>query len=75
MESKINVKDDSLNEIEVTLEYAEVKNEIEKEVIKKSKDIQIQGFRKGKAPLSIIKKMYGDALDHEASEKVANDNF
>ena len=75
MESKINVIDESLNEIEVTLEYAEIQGDIEKEVVKKSKNIQIQGFRKGKTPISIIKKMYGDALDHEASEKVANDHF
>jgi trigger factor len=75
LESKINVLNDSLNELEVSLEYSEFKNEIEKEVVKKSKTIQIQGFRKGKAPISIIKKMFGDALEHEASEKVANDDF
>jgi len=75
LESKINVIDESLNEIEVTLEYSEIKGDIEKEVVKKSKSVQIQGFRKGKVPLPIIKKMYGDALEYEASEKVANDNF
>lgn len=75
MESKINVIDESLNEIEVTLEYSEIKGEIEKEVVKKSKNVQIQGFRKGKVPMAIIKKMFGDALEYESSEKVANDNF
>lgn len=75
MESKINVINESLNELEVSLEYAEIQSDIEKEVIKQSKKIQIQGFRKGKAPLSILKKMYGDALEHEASEKVSNDHF
>src|SRR5690606_20109940 len=40
-----------------------------------TKKIQIRGFRKGKVPLQIIKRMYGDALEYEASEKVANDQF
>jgi trigger factor len=75
LESKINVINESLNEIEVSLEFPEIEKEIEKEVINKSKSLQIQGFRKGKAPISIIKKLYGDSLDHEASEKVSNDNF
>ncbi len=75
METKINDLTTSDKELEVTLSYSEVKDDIDFEVKKQTKKIQLPGFRKGKAPLSIIKKMYGDALEHEASEKVANSKF
>ena len=65
----------SEKEIEITLDYEEVKNDIEAEVKKQSKSIQIPGFRKGKVPITILKKRFGDALEYEASEKVANSKF
>ncbi|MEJ2618181.1 MAG: trigger factor, partial [Ignavibacteriaceae bacterium] len=75
METKVNDLNTSEKELEVTLSYNEIKDDIDSEVKKKTKNIQLPGFRKGKAPLSIIKKMYGDALEYEASEKVANNQF
>lgn len=75
MEYKINELSLSEKEIEVTLAYDDIKNDIESEVKKQSKNIQLPGFRKGKVPVSVLKKMYGDALEYEASEKVANNQF
>lgn len=65
----------SEREIEIKLKYDEIKNDIETEVKKQAKNIQIPGFRKGKVPVSMIKKIYGDALEYEASEKIANSFF
>lgn len=65
----------SEKEVEIKFEYAEVKDDIDKEVKKESKKLQIPGFRKGKVPANMIKKFYGDALEYEASEKVANNKF
>ncbi len=75
MEYKINEISLSEKEIEVTFPYDEIKSDIESEVRKQSKKIQLPGFRKGKVPVSVLKKMYGDALEYEASEKVANNQF
>jgi trigger factor len=75
LEFKINDISLTEKEIEVTLPFDEIKTEVESEVKKQTKSIQIAGFRKGKVPPSLIKKMYGDALEHEASEKVANHQF
>ncbi len=75
MEVKINEISTSENEVEVTMTYDEIKPDIESEVKKQTKKIQVPGFRKGKVPLSMIKKMYGDALEYDASEKVANSSF
>lgn len=65
----------SEKEVEIKLPYDEIKNEIEEEVKKQTKKIQLPGFRKGKAPISMLKKMYGDAFEYEASEKIANSFF
>jgi trigger factor len=65
----------SEKELEITLKYDEVKNDIEAEVKKQSKGIQIPGFRKGKVPAAVLKRRFGDALEFEASEKVANSHF
>jgi len=75
LEVKINEISASENEVEVTMTYDEIKTDIDSEVKKQTKKIQVPGFRKGKVPLSMIKKMYGDAFEYEASEKVANSSF
>jgi trigger factor len=75
LELKLNDVNTSEKEVEVTYTYDEIKDDLEKEVKKRAKNIQIPGFRKGKAPLQYIKKIYGDALEYEASEKVANTKF
>jgi len=75
LDIKINDISASERELEATFNYDEIKSDIAAEVQKQSKKIQLPGFRKGKVPLTMIKKMYGDSLEYEASEKVANDKF
>ncbi|AFN75505.1 trigger factor [Melioribacter roseus P3M-2] len=75
MDFKVNQLSDSLQELEVNLSYDEIKPEIEKAYEEERKHIAIDGFRKGKAPLSIIKKLYGEAIEYKASEKIATKKF
>ena len=75
MEYNLNEISTSENEIEITLKYDEIKSDIDEEIKKQSKKIQVPGFRKGKVPPAMVKKLYGDALAYEASEKVANTRF
>ncbi|MEG8945475.1 trigger factor [Rosettibacter firmus] len=75
MEYKVNQLEDSIQELEVNLTYEEILPDIEKAYEEERKNITIDGFRKGKAPISLIKKFYGEAIEHEASEKIANKKF
>lgn len=75
MEFNVNDVNSSEKEVEIKLNYGEIKEDIELEVKQQTKKIQLRGFRKGKVPPSMAKKIYGDALEYEASEKVANARF
>lgn len=75
METKINVVSESEHELEVVLNYDEIQPDLEKAYQEERKKIELQGFRKGKAPMALVKKMYGDAIEYQASEKIANRVF
>jgi trigger factor len=75
LEIKVSEISASENEVEVKMTYDEIKDDIDAEVKKQVKKVQVPGFRKGKVPMTILKKMFGDAFEYDASEKVANDQF
>ncbi|MHC1736503.1 MAG: trigger factor [Ignavibacteriaceae bacterium] len=75
MDSQLKNISESQFEVEITYSYDEVKDDFAKEVEKKIKKIEIPGFRKGKAPSSYIKRIYGDSLEYQASETLANKFF
>lgn len=75
MKFTLNEINQSEKEISIELDYPDFKDELDEEVKKQAKKIQIAGFRKGKVPPNILKQRFGDALEYEASEKVANSQF
>ncbi|MDD3559091.1 MAG: trigger factor [Melioribacteraceae bacterium] len=75
MDTKVNVLSNVEHELEVTLSYDEISNEIKDAYKKEGKAISMPGFRKGKVPMHILKKTYGDAIEYKASEDIANKKF
>ena len=75
METKVNKISDKEREVEVTLDYEEIKEDIDKAYQKERKNISMDGFRKGKVPMGMIKKMYGEAIEYKASEDIASNKF
>lgn len=75
MEKKVNEIAKHEHELVVTLTYDEIKPEIEEAYNKERKKISIDGFRKGKAPLHVIKKMYGESIEYQAAESISNKKF
>lgn len=62
--------------LEITVGADEVKKAIRKSYEKNVKDLNIQGFRKGKAPMSIVKRQYGvEFLYEDASNFLLNDSY
>ncbi|KAF0152858.1 MAG: trigger factor [Ignavibacteria bacterium] len=62
-------------EIEVTLSYDEILPEIQQAYKDEAKKLTIDGFRKGKAPMGMIKKLYGEAIEYKASEDISSKKF
>ena len=62
---KTEKKDNNLYEIEFLLEKEQFDAAVERVYKKKAKSLNVPGFRKGKAPKSIIEKMYGSWIFYE----------
>lgn len=75
MKFSVNDLSQSEKEIGIELSYEEVKDELDAEVKKQAKKIELPGFRKGKVPINLLKSRFGDALEYEASEKIATQQF
>ena len=66
MEIKANKINGANAEIEATISMDEVNANVEKIAKQLSKTANVQGFRKGKVPVAIIKKQYGQKLVEDA---------
>ena len=66
-------KDKLKRKYEFTLKASDLNKEVDSQLQKEQPSIQMKGFRKGKVPISLLKKMHGEALLSEAM-KSATDN-
>ncbi len=73
----INITDQAncKKEFEAVLNYDELLPYFEEALLKYRKKAQIPGFRKGKVPVAMLRKMYWDSIEYSALEDIANDVF
>jgi trigger factor len=70
---KISEPTKTTRELEFSVPQDLVQEEFNKRINKYSKEISIQGFRKGKVPKKIVVARFGPAIRSEAVEKVIDD--
>lgn len=75
MEVTVNDVTASEQEMEINISANELVLHFEKAYNKARPKIEIKGFRKGKAPLSMIKKLYGEAIEQESLDDITNDLY
>jgi trigger factor len=75
MEFKVNNLDNCKKEVEFDLTYSDLTPHFDKALKKYRDKATIPGFRKGKAPISLLQKMYGDSIEYGAIEDIANEVF
>ncbi len=69
MKTELIDKGDMTSELTLVIEAADYKPEFDKELKKYSKEVSMKGFRKGKVPLTAIKKMYGKSVLADVIDK------
>lgn len=75
MNSQIQNLNDSERKISIEMHKEETDKYFEEILKEESKKITIPGFRKGKAPISLVRKMYGEALFYDNLGKIAQNRF
>jgi trigger factor len=65
MDVKMEKKENNLVKLEITVEAGKFNEALKKAYFKNAKKFNIPGFRKGKAPMSTIKRHYGEGVFYE----------
>lgn len=65
MNTKLEKLENNVVKFEITVEAEKFNEAVQKAYKKNSKKFNVPGFRKGKAPLSIIKQYYGEGVFYE----------
>ncbi|MCX8051102.1 MAG: trigger factor [Chlorobi bacterium] len=75
MQTTINTIGGLRRSIEITLSHDELAPHFERAYTEFQRELQLEGFRKGKVPIDIIKQRYGDQIERDALGDVASDAF
>ena len=75
MEVNINNLSEVLQEAEILVTDLELQPHFDQAYTKERTRVEIKGFRKGKAPLAMVKKLYGEAIEQNVLDSVANDFY
>src|SRR6056297_3199273 len=62
-------------ELHVHATAEDMEPELKKALKEQSKNMDVQGFRKGKVPLGLVKKMHGEAIGYKVAEEYVQDIF
>lgn len=75
MEITINTLSEVSREVEIAVNASEIQPHFDKAYQEYRPKVEIKGFRKGKAPIELVKKLYGDQIEHETLNTVASELY
>ncbi|CAL1329323.1 trigger factor [Candidatus Providencia siddallii] len=75
MQVSIDVINGLKRSITITIPSLEIKKKINNELLFIAKKVQINGFRKGKAPINIVKQLYKKNITQDVLVNVMQQNF
>ena len=75
MDVTINTISEVRQEADIHLSNDELQPHFDKAYQKYQPKLEMKGFRKGKVPMEIVKRIYGDAIEHEALDEVASEVY
>ena len=75
MEVTVQSLSDVLRAAEITATPEDLAPHFNKAFLEYRKKIEIRGFRKGKAPIDIVKKLYGDLIENDSLNEIATEFY
>ena len=75
MQVTINTVSEVQQEAEIEVSNTELQPHFDQAYIKYRPKVELKGFRKGKVPLEMIKKLYGEAIEHDALDTIAGEFY
>jgi len=75
LEVTIHTVTEVSREAEIEVNSEELQPYFEKAYREYMPKIEIRGFRKGKAPIELVRKLYGEMIEHEYLEKLAGELY
>ncbi len=71
MENKVNLSKEALQQVEIALGREELEKKIDEIAREMRSFVSVRGFRKGKAPLKVIKQNFAKAIAEDAIKQLA----
>jgi trigger factor len=75
VEVTINEVSEVARELEILANAQELQPHFEKAYVDYRPKIDLKGFRKGKVPLEMVKKLYGEMIEQEALQEIATEFY
>lgn len=75
MDVQINPISEVRHEAEISLTNDELQPHFDTAYRKYQPKVEVRGFRKGKVPMEMVKRLYGEAIEQEALDDVANEVY
>lgn len=75
MEYKLLKESEIEKEIEISVARSQLDRLIDDETIQVQKEVAIDGFRKGRVPLALIKRRYADSLRAQAMDRLVRESY
>ncbi|MCP5497173.1 MAG: trigger factor [Leptospiraceae bacterium] len=75
MEYTLKKNDNATVDLNLSFSKEDIEMAFDKEYSKAQKKIKVNGFRPGKAPLDIVKKVLGDSISKDAINSLINESF
>jgi trigger factor len=75
VEVTIKSNNDCEQEMHIVMSQEELAPHFEKAYREAGPTLEIKGFRKGKVPMHMIKKMFGASIEYQTVEDISNDMF
>jgi trigger factor len=75
MEVSITDVSDVEKEIQIQTTASEITPNLEEAYKRYQAKIEIKGFRKGKAPLDLVKRIYGESIEYDSLNTIASDVY